>query len=549
MLGLEVLLKGLEIDILKPRWFMINVMVVKMQGFAICVMDSLTKRVRKIFYTSVSWQKLSMISMRKNKMRILQVFEKVGHGGTEKMISNLSRGLLSLGHETCLWTKQIGEEIPCINSITSKDCPWSYEPDVILVHGGFLGTSYYFGSKDHHKVPVVEILHRNLEVDGKADFYVSPNIYGIKINPGLSNLQHIDNPVAFDVSPIDKERERKRYRIKKDDFVIVRHARLGTDKGWPRFMWVIDRVLSKNENVICVICGDGDEKVTEMIGRWAKGKRCIVRGWEKDTDTLLKIADLYLETSSSEAFGMSAVEAAACRLPVVSFNVPGINEIFGKSRYCVQDNDLFSCVERIQELINNREKRLQEGKRNFEMVYSRYDIRNVASSYVQCLEKVCELKDFGKNFIKDNDNPVHFHEMLKNSFCKKFGVSNCIRIYWLLIEWNYRMHAYGVNENVLYIMQSIKPIYEKKLGINQINLAVEFIASYASESCCLNKAVVKGILLRENGYDAILVFGVLKNQNKLDGHSWIEMKSGEILDCKDAYKSCNIVMKKNLFHE
>lgn len=408
--------------------------------------------------------------MRKNKMRILQVFEKVSHGGTEIMIRNLSMGLKELGHETALWTRQNSETIGNLDIMTSGECPWDYKPDLVLVHGGFWGTDKYFDMEEKYSVPIVEVIHRNVVVDGKATFYISPNTFIMKSNQEIGNIQHINNPVWFDEGYVDREKERLKYGIKKDDFLIARHARFDAEKSWPRFMWIMDRILKANKNVVCMICGEGDAKTTELLRKWAQGKRCIFKGWEDEPDTLLKISDAYLETSMGEAFGMSAVEAAMARLPIVLFDVPGLNELFGRSKYCVPDNNLIMCVEKVQELIDDKAKCLQEGKQNYEIVCNKFNVEMIAKEYVLCLEKICELCRLKEDFIKDNNFPVDFHNMLKQHFCKKFGISYCIRIYWLLYEWLYRMHTYSVDENVSFILQNINPNSAKKKGINVVDI-------------------------------------------------------------------------------
>lgn len=482
-------------------------------------------------------------------MRILQVFEKVGHGGTEVVIKHLSMEFLKMGQETALWVREKGDKIENLNIIVSEVYPSDYKPDIILVHGGFWGTGKYLGMNEIETIPIVEIIHRNVLVDGNATFYISPSMHIMEMNKKIGNIQYIGNPVFLDNKYIERDAERLKYGIEKDDFVITRHARFDTEKGWLRFMWIMDKILKTNSNVICLICGEGDARLTKILKNWARGKRCVFINWVEDTSTLLKISDAYLETSEGEAFGLSAAEAAMAYLPVVSFDVKGINELLGRSYYCVPNNNMVMCVDKMQELIDDREKCLQEGKRNHENIYNRYNGDLIAKQYLFYLNTICELSRMKNKFIEENNRPEEFHNMIKQSFCKKFGVSYCIRIYWLLNEWLYRMNMYSLDENVSYILQNIEYNSVEERGINSTNLVVELISRYSASACCLNKAVIKSLLLYEQGFDSTLVYGVFKSENKLEGHSWVEMKNGKILDFQDAYKSCIVTIKKEIFHE
>jgi glycosyltransferase involved in cell wall biosynthesis len=69
-----------------------------------------------------------------------------------------------------------------------------------------------------------------------------------------------------------------------------------------------------------------------------------VRFLGKQTDVIevLSIADLFLMPSQSESFGLSALEAMACGVPVVSSSVGGLPElqIHGETGYIAEIGDI-----------------------------------------------------------------------------------------------------------------------------------------------------------------------------------------------------------------
>ena len=75
--------------------------------------------------------------------------------------------------------------------------------------------------------------------------------------------------------------------------------------------------------------GDGPEKVNaEKLARKLGIKNKIVFfGNSNETNKILSFSDLFLLPSEIESFGLSALEAMAARVPVVSSNTGGIPEV------------------------------------------------------------------------------------------------------------------------------------------------------------------------------------------------------------------------------
>lgn len=478
-------------------------------------------------------------------MKILQVFNKIGLGGTERMIESLSRGLLRKGHKTCVWAKEKGENIEGVQIIISDNFPEYYEPDIILVHGGYLGAKYYLGEQNIYNTPIIEVVHRNVLVDGVADYYITPSKHTFDLNSNIGNKQIVNNCICFnDIVNVDVKQERFKQNIGNNDIVIFRHARFVQEKGWLRFIWIMDCILKKYNNVVFVICGEGDKKITDFLIKWSKDKKCLLLGWKKDVEKYLAISDIYMETTFDEAFGLGVAEAAAAKLPVIAFDVPGIREIIGTSEYCIPDDNLSLFLKKAEELICSREKRVEEGICNYKNVINKYKEDLMVKLYTQVFTDIKNQFIFRNNYINDNTNIVNLNKLVNQKYlCKKFGVFFCIRVYWLLYEWRVRTHKYNVEQNIGEL-RKIKTVPNDK-GLNEINLAVELIAQYTIGSCCMNKTMVKAVLLLENNFDFIIVYGVFKKGERLEGHTWIE--AGDVvLDNKEAYKSCKKVIQRTL---
>ena len=70
---------------------------------------------------------------------------------------------------------------------------------------------------------------------------------------------------------------------------------------------------------------------------------------------ILSIADLFLLPSEQESFGLSALEAMACEVPVIASNVGGLHEVVqdGVSGFLLPPDDLDGMASRGVELLTD----------------------------------------------------------------------------------------------------------------------------------------------------------------------------------------------------
>ncbi len=91
----------------------------------------------------------------------------------------------------------------------------------------------------------------------------------------------------------------------------------------------IHSIVSKMNPTRLILIGDGPERSSmERLAR-VEGveKSTYFLGKIKETEKALCLADVYLMTSEKESFGVSALEAMAAGVPVVSSNTGGIPEV------------------------------------------------------------------------------------------------------------------------------------------------------------------------------------------------------------------------------
>lgn len=93
-----------------------------------------------------------------------------------------------------------------------------------------------------------------------------------------------------------------------------------------------------------VLVGDGPERPrAEQLARTlGLADKVFFIGMQPNVADFFSIADLYVQASQTESFGLSSLEAMACRVPVVSYRVGGVPEvvIHGETGLLVEYGDV-----------------------------------------------------------------------------------------------------------------------------------------------------------------------------------------------------------------
>jgi N-acetyl-alpha-D-glucosaminyl L-malate synthase BshA len=106
-----------------------------------------------------------------------------------------------------------------------------------------------------------------------------------------------------------------------------------------------------------VMVGDGPEKprAEELARNLGVAKHVLFLGNQEVMEELLPLADLFLLPSSTESFGLVALEAMAAGAPVIASRVGGLPELIehGTSGFLEDPNDLEAHVRAALRLLEN----------------------------------------------------------------------------------------------------------------------------------------------------------------------------------------------------
>lgn len=115
--------------------------------------------------------------------------------------------------------------------------------------------------------------------------------------------------------------------------------------------------------------GDGPERnnLERMTRDLGLCKQVVFVGKVRDTKHVLEIADLFILPSKTESFGLAALEAMACGVPVISSNTGGIPEVnrHGETGFLSDVGDFEDMAKNAIHLLEDEKRHLQFRKNAF----------------------------------------------------------------------------------------------------------------------------------------------------------------------------------------
>jgi glycosyltransferase involved in cell wall biosynthesis len=320
-------------------------------------------------------------------VRILQVFKHFGYGGTPRMIELLDRQWTADGHDVLTWLPS-PQRKPSSPRVRTQDVFHIalHRPDVTVVHGGLIGAADLGITPASTRSVVVEVLHRLVPGCPGASAYVA-------VSESVAALQAvpctvIPNGVTVGEPTRSRLATRAALGIGDDAVVVARHSRMVMEKGWHTTIRVLEQAWARDARIHALLVGADAGSVSHLLRTWAHGKPCAVCAWQEDPADLLHAADIYLETSPPEAWGLAAAEAALVGLPIVGFASEQRSAILGDwFRGCPAD-DTRSAADQVLELADDPARRRELGGRLQERIRRRFDPRTCARRYLALFKEL-----------------------------------------------------------------------------------------------------------------------------------------------------------------
>lgn len=191
------------------------------------------------------------------------------------------------------------------------------------------------------------------------------------------------------------ENLRKRYGVKKDDFVVLYVGRLVKRKGADDLIRAVKRM--KSERVKLLIVGGGSEREALMKLRKELNlqRKVVLVGNVPSVFPFYGLADVFCmpskylrERGDIEGLGLVFLEAQSYGVPVIGTRSGGIPEAIddGKTGFIVSEENLDSIKERLLELQNNKKLRDKMGKNAIKFIKRKFNWKKCVNEHIMLYE-------------------------------------------------------------------------------------------------------------------------------------------------------------------
>lgn len=314
-------------------------------------------------------------------------------------------------HEVSVSNYPLFEYAPYESALTSKlvDVVKYEKLDILHVHYAIPHASVAWLAKQilatqGIQIPIVTTLHgTDITLVGKDMSFEPVVTFAINHSDGVTAVSESLRQDTYNNFKIDKEIEviynfidLKRFSKKaKDHFrkaiapfgekLVVHTSNFRKVKRVEDVVHVFHKVQQSVPSKLLLI-GDGPER--PAIEKLCRDLGCCdnVRflGKQEMIEEILSVCDLFIMPSESESFGLAALEAMACQVPVISSNAGGMPElnIHGVTGFLSNVGDVEDMAKHATELLTNAEM-LAQFRKNALQQASRFDIHKIMPVYEQ----------------------------------------------------------------------------------------------------------------------------------------------------------------------
>ena len=177
---------------------------------------------------------------------------------------------------------------------------------------------------------------------------------------------------------MNKEKLREKYGYSREENIVISTSRLSPKNGMDCLIKTIPNILDKFSNVRLVLVGEGTQRkeLERLIKKLKIGDKVHLVGYVphiKITE-YLNLADVFVRPSVVEGFGISFIEAMACKLPVIGSNVGSIPDIIedGKNGFMVNPDGVDALSEKIKILLEDGELRKKFAEEGYKTVQEKF---------------------------------------------------------------------------------------------------------------------------------------------------------------------------------
>jgi len=187
-------------------------------------------------------------------------------------------------------------------------------------------------------------------------------------------------------------RKRSALRLAPPETRIMMHAsNFGEVKNIPAVIHIFAEVRKRLAAKLVMI-GDGPEKAgaEQQIRELGLERDVLFLGNQDCMEELLPLADVFLLPSSSESFGLVALEAMSAEVPVIASNVGGLPEVVehGVTGFLHDPGHTAGFVASVLKLLGDETLRRTMGRRARRVARQRFNVDEMVGRYIRVYDSL-----------------------------------------------------------------------------------------------------------------------------------------------------------------
>jgi glycosyltransferase involved in cell wall biosynthesis len=267
--------------------------------------------------------------------------------------------------------------VPLIKGLkyaVKKDTP-------VILRGHTIPDSLKYDSLGYFKKLFLSVW---LRLFRRVDMVIAPSNYAKEELGRIFDceIRVISNGVNLRRFKYDKKKRRvfrKKYGIKKDEFVILSVGGVCERKGFRKLCEVLEQV----KGVKLVVCGV-KQKDYEFP------RNTVFTGFIDNIDYAYCGSDTLVSLAKQETQGLTLLEAAACRLPLVLSDLSVFKEWLAPDKDCLMSDDVKTLSSFFEKLKNDKTLRKKLSGNAYKKVKSKHDIKLCAKKVVDAYNSLLD---------------------------------------------------------------------------------------------------------------------------------------------------------------
>lgn len=175
-----------------------------------------------------------------------------------------------------------------------------------------------------------------------------------------------------------------------DGFTVINVARQDENKNQAALIRCFARLHEKDPNTKLLLLGDGDQHkaLKSLAQELGLTDAVTFTGNVSNTEDYYAVADLYIQSSHTEAMPMSVLEAMAAGLPIVSTDVGGLKDVVQDNGILVPDNDEDALYRAMETVYNQPPEQTQAMSKASHRIVQSYSSETMARRYEQIYDEM-----------------------------------------------------------------------------------------------------------------------------------------------------------------